>query len=115
MSADCIFCKIISHQAPADILYQDDHVTAFKDINPVAPIHLLIVPNHHIPSVNELEPEDETVIGKLFSIGRMLAEQQGISSEGYRLIINTGAHGGQMVFHLHLHLIGGRPMRFPMG
>jgi histidine triad (HIT) family protein len=115
MRADCIFCRIISHQAAAEILYQDDHVTAFRDIHPVAPTHLLIVPNHHIESVKEVEPEDEAVLGKLYSIARMLAEQQGIAGDGFRLIVNTGAHGGQMVMHLHLHLIGGRPMRYPMG
>ncbi len=115
MRADCIFCRIIAHEAPADILYQDDRVTAFWDIHPVAPTHLLVVPNHHIESVNQVESEDEAVLGKLFSIARMLAEQQRIAGDGYRLIVNTGAHGGQMVMHLHLHVIGGRPMRYPMG
>ena len=115
MNTDCIFCRIISRQAPADILYQDDRVTAFRDINPVAPIHLLIVPNHHIESVREVEEEDEAVLGQLFSVARILAEGQQIAANGYRLIVNTGPHGGQVVRHLHIHLIGGRPMRYPMG
>jgi histidine triad (HIT) family protein len=111
----CIFCQIIARQASAEIFYQDDRASAFQDIHPVAPIHILIVPNKHIPSVNEILPEDEAVIGHLFSIARMLAERTDIQGDGYRLIVNTGANSGQAVFHLHLHLIGGRRMRYPMG
>jgi histidine triad (HIT) family protein len=113
--ADCIFCKIIDNKAKAAIVHQDDQVTAFRDLNPVAPTHILIVPNKHIESVNALEAEDEQLMGHLFRVGRQLAEQEGIAESGYRMITNTGAHGGQTIPHLHIHLIGGQPMRHPMG
>ena len=112
---ECLFCRIIARQANGDILYQDDQVTAFRDINPAAPTHVLIVPNRHIPSVNDLTTGDEQMVGHLFLVARQLAGQEGIDQPGYRLIINTGPHAGQAVFHLHLHLIGGQRMRFPMG
>jgi histidine triad (HIT) family protein len=111
----CIFCKIISGQASARILYQDEHVTAFRDIHPVMPTHVLIVPNRHIDSINELELEDETLMGHLFTVAKMVAKDEGIHQGGYRLIVNTGFDGGQTIFHLHVHLIGGQRMRFPMG
>jgi histidine triad (HIT) family protein len=111
----CIFCRIIAGEAPADILYADERATAFRDIHPVAPVHILIVPNQHIASVNDLQPEDEPWIGHLFTVARQLAREQGIHETGYRLILNTGRNAGQAVFHLHLHLIGGQRMRFPMG
>lgn len=114
-SAGCIFCKIIAGQAAGEIIYRDDLVTAFQDIHPVAPVHILIVPNEHISSVNEVRPEDEPALGRLFSAARKIAEQRGVEQDGYRLIVNTGLHAGQVVFHLHLHLIGGHPMRFRMG
>ncbi len=113
--SDCIFCRIVAGEAPGDMLYQDEQITAFRDIHPVAPVHVLIVPNRHIASVNDLEAEDESLLGSMFTAARMLAEQEGIRDSGYRLIVNTGAHGGQVVYHLHLHLIGGRRMRHPMG
>jgi len=113
--ADCIFCKIVAGEIPSDRLYQDEHVTAFRDINPVAPTHVLIVPNKHIASNNEITSADEALIGHLFTTARDLAKQDGIAEDGYRLIINTGPHGGQVVHHLHLHLIGGQKMRHPMG
>lgn len=115
MEAGCIFCKIVAGEARADIYYRDDVVTAFRDIHPVAPQHLLIVPNKHIDSINELESADETTAGRLLLTAKKLAEQLGISQTGFRLIVNTGAHGGQVVHHLHVHLIGGQRMRFPMG
>ncbi len=111
----CIFCKIITRQAPAEIVYQDELVTAFRDIRPVAPTHLLIVPNRHLASVNQVEEGDEALLGKLFTTARNLAAQEGVEQTGYRLIVNNGAHAGQAVFHLHMHLIGGQRMRFPMG
>jgi len=112
---DCIFCKIISGESPAAIVHQDELVTAFRDINPVAPTHILIVPNKHIPSVNEISPEDEQTMGRLFMIAQKVAVQEGFSANGYRLIINTGVHGGQVVFHLHMHMMGGKRMKFPIG
>ena len=115
MTDSCIFCKIIAREAKAEIVYRDDQVTAFRDIHPVAPTHILIVPNRHIESVGALDVEDEQLMGHLFTVARKLAEEEGISTGGYRLITNTGANGGQTVFHLHVHLIGGQRMRYPMG
>ena len=115
MTDSCIFCKIVSNEARAAIVYRDDQATAFRDIHPVAPIHILIVPNRHIDSVNALEIEDEPLIGHLFKVAGQLAKSEGIDRGGYRLITNTGADGGQTVFHIHLHLIGGQRMRHPMG
>ena len=115
MTDSCHFCKIISGEAQAEIIYRDEQATAFSDIQPVAPTHILIVPNTHIESVNALEPEDEQMMGYLFSVARQLANEAGISKSGYRLIINTGTDGGQSINHLHLHLIGGQRMRHPIG
>ena len=115
MSDTCIFCKIVSKETRATVIYQDEQVTAFRDIHPVAPTHILIVPNKHIDSVGTLEPEDEQIIGHIFTVARKLAEEEGIAKGGFRLITNTGPHGGQSVFHLHVHLIGGHRMKFPMG
>lgn len=112
---NCIFCQIVAGLAPSQMLYQDEQASAFRDIHPVAPTHVLIVPNRHIASVNDLTAEDEALVGHLFIVARQLAVQEGIDQTGYRLIVNTGPHSGQMVFHLHLHLIGGQRMRFPMG
>ncbi len=109
--SDCIFCKIIKGEIPSTNVYQDEHVTAFRDINPAAPTHILIVPNKHIESVNFIIPDDEALIGKLFAVAKQLAEKEGVSESGYRLVVNTGAEAGQTVFHLHMHLLGGRPMR----
>lgn len=111
---NCIFCKIVAGQAAAEILYQDEWVTAFRDRHPIAPVHDLIVPNHHIASVNEADGEDEAVLGHLFSIARQLAAREGVEVSGYRLVVNTGPNAGQSVFHVHMHLIGGRhlPFRF---
>ena len=115
MSDNCIFCKIIAGEIPGEKLYSDDLVTAFRDIHPVAPTHVLIIPNRHIPSVNELSEGDEPITGRMFPVAQKLAAQEGLAENGYRLIVNTGAHGGQVVYHLHLHLIGGQKMRHPMG
>jgi len=112
---DCIFCKIITGDVPSTKVYADETVTAFRDINPLAPTHILIIPNQHIASINALTLEDERAIGHLFTVAQKLAQEEGIAESGYRVIINTGADGGQVVFHLHLHLIGGQKMRYPMG
>lgn len=108
---DCIFCKIIAGEIPSTNVYKDDQVTAFRDINPAAPTHILIVPKKHIDSINVLTVDDEPLIGHLFFIAKQLAEQEGIAEPGYRLVINTGAEAGQTVDHVHLHLLGGRQMR----
>ena len=109
--SDCIFCKIITGDIPSKHVYHDDQVTAFRDLNPAAPTHILIVPNKHIDSINTLTNEDEQLIGHLFTTAKQIAAQEGIAENGYRLIINTGAHAGQTVFHIHLHLLGGAPMK----
>ena len=105
-----IFAKIIRGEIPSDQVYQDELVTAFRDINPIAPTHILIVPNKVIPTVNDVEPEDELMVGRMFTVARKLAEQAGIAESGYRLIVNCNEDGGQEVFHLHMHLVGGRPL-----
>lgn len=115
MTDTCIFCKIISGEIPGTIVFRDEQVTAFRDINPVAPTHILIVPNRHIDSVGTLDASDEPLMGYLFTVARQLAEKEGIDKGGYRLISNTGSDGGQTVFHLHVHLIGGQRMTHPMG
>jgi histidine triad (HIT) family protein len=108
MSSDTIFSKIIRKEIPADIVYQDDQATAFRDINPQAPTHILIVPNKVIPTVNDVTPEDEATVGHLFVVAAQVAKAEGIDESGYRLIVNCNGDGGQEVFHLHLHLLGGR-------
>ncbi len=105
-----IFSRIIAKEIPADIVFQDDRVTAFRDINPQAPTHILIVPNKEIPTANDVTDADEAVLGHMLVVAKQIAEQQGIASKGYRLLINCGEHGGQEVYHLHLHLLGGRPL-----
>ncbi len=105
-----IFAKIVRGEIPADIVYQDELVTAFRDIHPQAPTHILIVPNKVIPTVNDLTAEDEQVAGRLLLTAQKLAQQEGIAESGYRLLINCNRDGGQEVFHLHLHLLGGRPL-----
>lgn len=113
--SDCIFCKIVTGKIPSTQVYDDDRVIAFRDINPVAPVHVLIVPKSHIPSVNDLSDNDELLMGHLLISAKKIAEQEGIAQSGYRLIINTGPDGRQEVSHLHLHLLGGQVMRHPMG
>ncbi len=112
---DCIFCKIITGDIPSTNVFRDEQVTAFRDLHPAAPTHILIVPNKHIDSVNMLINDDEQLIGHLFTTAKQLAAQEGIAEDGYRLIINTNANAGQTVFHIHLHLLGGAPMQHPMG
>lgn len=105
-----LFSKIVNGEMDADIVYQDDLVTAFRDINPAAPTHILIVPNEEIPTANDLSDEDQAVAGRMLVVASKLAKEEGIAEDGYRLIINCNEHGGQEVYHLHLHLIGGRPL-----
>lgn len=105
-----IFAKIIRGEIPSDTVYQDELVTAFRDINPVAPTHILIVPNKVIPTVNDVTPDDELMLGRMFTVARKVAEQEGIAENGYRLIVNCGQDGHQEIFHLHMHIVGGRPL-----
>jgi histidine triad (HIT) family protein len=111
----CVFCKILSGESPATIIYRDEQVTAFRDIHPIARTHILIIPNRHIDSVNELEDTDNVLVGHMVMVAKELAAREGVAGNGYRLMINTGAHGGQTVPHLHLHLIAGKMARFLVG
>ncbi len=107
---DCIFCKIIKGEIPGTKVYEDEQIFAFRDIAPVAPVHVLIVPKKHIDSVNAMSAEDESTIGHLFFVAKQIAAQENIAQSGYRLIVNTNADAGQAVFHIHLHLLGGKRM-----
>lgn len=115
MDPNCIFCKIVAGESPSTFVYDDDMVVAFLDIHPAAPIHILIVPRQHIPSINHLTSAHESLIGHMHTVAKQLAEEKGIANSGYRLIINCGPDARQAVIHLHLHLLGGREMRYPMG
>ena len=110
MSEETLFSKIVNKEIPADILFQDDRVTAFRDINPQAPTHILIVPNKIIPTVNDIEESDEALIGHMVIVAKRLAHEEGIAADGYRLLVNCGRNANQEVFHLHLHLFGGRQL-----
>jgi len=110
MPEETIFSKIIEGKAEADVVYRDERTTAFRDIRPQAPTHILIVPNKPIPTVNDVTEEDEADLGHLFTVAAKLAREEGIAADGYRLIVNCNQHGGQVVFHLHMHLLGGRPL-----
>ncbi len=105
-----IFSKIVNGEIKADIVYQDDQVTAFRDINPQAPVHILIVPNKEIPTVNDITEEDEQAIGHMFTVAKILAEKEGVAESGYRLLVNCNRDANQEVFHMHMHLFGGRPL-----
>jgi histidine triad (HIT) family protein len=108
MAAETIFSKIIRREAPAEIVYQDELVTAFRDIRPQAPVHVLIVPNKVIPTANDVAPEDEAALGRMFTVAAQIAAQEGIAESGYRLMVNCNRDGGQEVYHLHMHILGGR-------
>jgi len=114
---DCLFCKIREGEIPAAVVFENDDVMAFDDVNPQAPVHVLIIPKKHISTVNELDAEagDELVMGQLFSVARLIAAERGLSDDGYRLVVNTNEQAGQTVFHIHMHLLAGRPMSWPPG
>lgn len=112
---DDLFLKIINREIPADIVYETDEILAFRDINPQAPVHILIIPKEHIPTMNDIEPDHTEVAGKLLLVAAELADQEGIAEEGYRVVMNCNSAGGQAVYHIHLHLLGGRQMRWPPG
>jgi histidine triad (HIT) family protein len=112
---DCLFCKIIGGQIPGAIVYQDDRIVAFKDINPQAPTHVLVVPRRHIATLNELTAEDDGLVGELVRRGAALAKAAGHAEGGYRTVFNCNADAGQTVFHIHLHVLGGRTMTWPPG
>ena len=113
--ADCLFCKIIERKIPSAIVYEDDRVLAFNDIDPQAPTHVLIVPKRHIATLNDLSPEDDQIVGELVRRAAAIAKERGFSDHGYRTLFNTNRGAGQTVFHIHLHLLGGRSMAWPPG
>ncbi|HHY28551.1 MAG TPA: histidine triad nucleotide-binding protein [Desulfitobacterium dehalogenans] len=108
--SECIFCKIINKEIPSQVVFEDEYVLAFKDINPVAPVHLLIIPKKHMESLNDIEVVDEALIGHILIVAKKLAQESGIADSGYRVVNNCGDDGGQVVKHLHFHLIGGQPL-----
>lgn len=107
---DCLFCKIVDKQIPSEIVYEDDKVMAFKDINPVAPVHILLIPKKHISDLTCIEAEDTELLGHLLLVAKKLAQELGIADSGFRIVNNCKADGGQVIFHLHFHLIGGRKL-----
>ena len=107
---DCLFCKIVKGEIPSTKVYEDEEILAFKDINPVAPVHILVIPKKHISSLNEIEPEDQMLIGKIFTVIKKIAKEQGFAENGYRVIANCGEDGGQEVKHLHFHILGGKKL-----
>jgi len=112
---DCIFCKIVAGEIPSDIVYQDEEAIAFRDINPQAPVHLLIVPRKHTPALTDLAEAESSLTGRMVNIANQLAIKEGVAASGYRLVINCGQQGGQLVPHLHLHLLGGRQLSGTLG
>jgi len=112
---DCLFCKILSGDIPAELVYESDTAVAFRDINPQAPTHVLVIPRKHIATINDLDQEDETIVGSLYTAAREIAAREGIAEDGYRAVMNCNEGAGQSVFHIHLHVIGGRQLGWPPG
>jgi histidine triad (HIT) family protein len=113
--SDCLFCRIVAGEIPAKVVFKDEHLLAFQDINPQAPMHLLIVPRRHVATVNELSPSDDALVGEMVRRAAALAAEQGYDKRGYRTVFNCNADAGQTVFHIHLHVLGGRPFSWPPG
>jgi histidine triad (HIT) family protein len=111
----CLFCRIVNREVPASIVYEDDRLVAFNDINPQAPTHVLIVPRRHLASLNDLQPDDDGLIGEMVRRSAAIAAERGIAGGGYRTVFNTNRDAGQTVFHIHLHLLGGRSLSWPPG
>jgi histidine triad (HIT) family protein len=112
---DCLFCKILAGDIPADIIYENEHVLAFRDINPKAPVHVLIIPRRHIARINDVTSDSAVEVGQLVAAAAEIARAEGVADDGYRVVMNCNAHAGQTVFHLHLHLLGGRILGWPPG
>jgi len=113
--SSCLFCRIVRREVPASIVFEDDRVMAFNDINPQAPTHVLVIPKRHIATLNDLQPEDDQIVGELARRAAAIAKERGISAGGFRTVFNTNRDAGQTVFHIHLHLIGGRSLAWPPG
>ncbi|MDP8253832.1 MAG: histidine triad nucleotide-binding protein [Candidatus Kaelpia aquatica] len=112
---ECIFCKIVNSEIPAELVYQDDEIVAFRDIHPKAPTHILIIPKRHIDRISDISKEDSGLIGKMVFIAKELAQSEGVAESGFRLVFNNNKDAGQEVFHIHLHLLGGRKFSCPLG
>ncbi|RMG59388.1 MAG: histidine triad nucleotide-binding protein [Deltaproteobacteria bacterium] len=112
---DCVFCRIVKKEIPSTVVYEDDDIIAFNDINPVAPVHILIVPKTHLKNLSDVSEEHAPLLGKMLLVASKLAEEKGISEKGFRTVINNGPEGGQIVMHLHMHLIGGKQLGHKMG
>ncbi len=112
---DCLFCKLIAGEIPADIVYQDDDVFAFRDIAPQAPTHILVIPKQHIETINDVDESHQAILGKMLVTTKRLAKEEGLADNGYRLVMNCNQDGGQTVYHIHLHILGGRAMTWPPG
>ena len=112
---DCLFCKILSGDIPADIIYESDSAIAFRDISPQAPTHVLVIPRKHIATINDLDEDDQQIVGSLYLAAKEIARAEGISDEGYRAVMNCNEGAGQSVFHIHLHVLGGRALGWPPG
>ncbi|NLW21965.1 MAG: histidine triad nucleotide-binding protein [Tissierellia bacterium] len=112
---DCIFCKIVNKEIPSEIIYEDDKVMAFKDVNPQSPVHVLVIPKEHIESSNDIDDNNSQLIGHIFVTIKELAKELGIDEDGYRIVNNCGSFGGQTVYHIHFHLLGGRKFSWPPG
>ncbi len=113
--SNCLFCKVLAGDLPADIIYESETAIGFRDINPQAPTHVLIIPRKHIATINEIADEDQSIVGSLYSAAREIAVSEGLTDEGYRAVMNCNEAAGQTVFHIHLHLLGGRPLGWPPG
>jgi len=111
----CLFCSVIAGEVPSDTIYQDERCIAFRDVNPQAPVHVLVIPRDHLESLDDAAQKDEALLGHLLRVGARVANEQGLSESGYRTVINTGEGAGQSVFHLHVHVVGGRSLRWPPG
>ena len=112
---DCLFCKMVSGEIQPDVVFEDDEVLAFRDVNPQAPVHVLVIPKSHIATTNELTPEHAGLVGKMVLAARQIAADEGIAEPGYRMVMNCNPEAGQSVYHIHLHMLGGRPMNWPPG
>ena len=113
--SDCLFCKILAREIPADVVYDSDTAFAFRDINPQASTHVVIIPKQHIATINDIKVDDHAIVGNLFTAASEIAKQEGLSDRGYRVVMNCNEDAGQTVFHIHLHLLGGRQMGWPPG
>ena len=113
--SDCLFCKIVSGDIPAEKVFENDHVIGFQDLNPQAPTHVLVIPKKHVSTINDLQDEDKALVGEMYMAAKQIAADQGLAEKGYRTVINCNEEAGQTVFHIHLHLLGGRRMQWPPG